>query len=97
MFITELSIKRPTVSWVMSLILIIFGLFVFWKLPVRELPNGIQPPVVQIQVDYKKSAAATIVDQEVTQVVEDVIGGAEGIKNIDSKSENGRKYNKCRI
>ena len=89
MFISELSIKRPTVSWVMSLILIIFGLFVFWKLPVRELPNGIQPPVVQIQVDYK-SAAASIVDQEVTQVVEDVIGGAEGIKNIDSKSENGR-------
>ncbi len=89
MFITELSIKRPAVSWVMSLILIVFGLFVFWKLPVRELPNGIQPPVIQIQVDYK-SAAASIVDQEVTQVVEDVIGGAEGIKNIDSKSENGR-------
>ena len=89
MFITELSIKRPTVSWVMSLILIVFGLFVFWKLPVRELPNGIQPPVVQVQVDYK-SASASIIDQEVTQVVEDVIGGAEGIKNIDSKSENGR-------
>ncbi|MBD1135556.1 efflux RND transporter permease subunit [Pelagibacterales bacterium SAG-MED47] len=89
MFITELSIKRPTVSWVMSLILIIFGLFVFWKLPVRELPDGIQPPVVQIQVDYK-SAAASIIDQEVTQVLEDVVGGAEGIKNIDSKSENGR-------
>ncbi|AFS46839.1 integral membrane protein, AcrB/AcrD/AcrF family [alpha proteobacterium HIMB5] len=89
MYITELSIKRPTVSWVMSLILIIFGLFVFWKLPVRELPDGIQPPVVQIQVDYK-SAASDIVDQEVTQVIEDVIGGAEGIKNIDSKSENGR-------
>ena len=33
--------------------MIIFGLFVFWKLPVRELPDGIQPPVVQIQVDYK--------------------------------------------
>ena len=73
----------------MSLILIVFGLFVFWKLPVRELPNGIQPPVVQVQVDYK-SASASIIDQEVTQVVEDVIGGAEGIKNIDSKSENGR-------
>ena len=89
MFISELSIKRPTVSWVMSLILIVFGLFVFWKLPVRELPNGIQPPVVQVQINYN-SAAAAIVDQEVTQVVEDVIGGAEGIKNIDSKSENGR-------
>ena len=89
MFITELSIKRPAFSWVMSLILIVFGLFVFWKLPVRELPNGIQPPVVQVQINYK-SASASIVDQEVTQVVEDVIGGAEGIKNIASKSENGR-------
>ena len=89
MFITELSIRRPVVSWVMSLILIVFGLFVFWKLPVRELPSGIQPPVVQVQVNYN-SAAAPIVNQEVTQVLEDVIGGAEGIKNIDSKSENGR-------
>ena len=89
MFITELSIRRPVVSWVMSLILIVFGLFVFWKLPVRELPSGLQPPVVQVQVDYT-SAAAPIVDQEVTQVLEDVIGGAEGIKNIDSKSSNGR-------
>ena len=89
MFITDISIRRPVVSWVMSLILITFGIFVFWKLPVRELPAGIQPPVVQVQVDYS-SAAAPIVDQEVTQVIEDVIGGAEGIKNIDSKSENGR-------
>ena len=89
MFITDLSIRRPVVSWVMSLILVTFGIFVFWKLPVRELPAGIQPPVVQVQVDYS-SAAAAIVDQEVTQVIEDVIGGAEGIKNIDSKSENGR-------
>ena len=89
MYITEVSIRRPVVSWVMSLILIVFGIFVFWKLPVRELPSGIQPPVVQIQVDYK-SASAPIIDQEVTQVIEDVVGGAEGIKNIDSISENGR-------
>ena len=89
MLITELSIRRPVVSWVMSLILIVFGLFVFWKLPVRELPSGLQPPVVQVQVDYT-SASAPIIDQEVTQVLEDVIGGAEGIKNIDSKSSNGR-------
>ena len=89
MYITEVSIRRPVVSWVMSLILIVFGIFVFWKLPVRELPSGIQPPVVQIKVEYK-SASAPIVDEEVTQVIEDVIGGAEGIKNIDSKSENGK-------
>ncbi len=89
MFITDLSIRRPVVAWVMSLILIVFGIFVFWKLPVRELPTGIQPPVVQIKVDYK-SASAPIINQEVTQVIEDVVGGAEGIKNIDSISESGR-------
>ena len=88
MYITELSIRRPVVAWVMSLVLIVFGIFVFSELPVRELPKGLQPPVVQIKVDYK-SASAPIIDQEVTQVIEDVIGGAEGIKNIDSSSENG--------
>ena len=88
MYITDVSIRRPVVAWVMSLILVVFGIFVFSKLPVRELPDGLQPPVVQIKVDYK-SASAPIIDQEVTQVIEDVVGGTEGIKNIDSKSENG--------
>ena len=88
MYLTEVSIRRPVVAWVMSLVLIVFGIFVFTELPVRELPDGLQPPVVQIKVDYK-SASADIIDQEVTQVLEDVIGGAEGIKNIDSSSENG--------
>ena len=89
MYITEVSIRRPVVAWVLSLILILFGLFVYSEVPVRELPDGLQPPVVQVKVNYK-SASAPIIDQEITQVIEDVIGGAEGIKNIDSKSENGR-------
>ena len=89
MYITELSIKRPVVAWVFSLILIVFGIFVFSKLPVRELPSGIQPPIVQIKVDYK-SASADIVDEEITTKIEEVIGGAENIKNIDSKSEYGK-------
>jgi len=89
MYITDVSIRRPVVAWVMSLILVLFGIFVFWQLPLRELPSGLQPPVVQIKVEYK-SASAPIIDEEVTQVIEDVIGGAEGVKNIDSKSENGK-------
>ena len=89
MYITELSIRRPVVAWVLSLILIVFGIFVFSKLPVRELPSGIQPPVVQVKVDYK-SASADIIDEEVTTKIEEVIGGAEGIKNIDAKSEYGK-------
>ena len=89
MYLTDVSIRRPAFAWVLSLILVVFGIFVFWKLPVRELPSGLQPPVVQVQVEYA-SASAPIVDESVTQVLEDVIGGAEGIKNIDSKSENGK-------
>jgi len=89
MFITDLSIRRPVVSAVFSMILVVFGLFVFWKLPVRELPSGLQPPVVQVQVDYQ-GASAEIISSEVVEIIEDVIGGAEGIKNIDSTAENGR-------
>jgi len=89
MFITDLSIRRPVVSAVFSMILVVFGLFVFWKLPVRELPAGLQPPVVQVQIDYQ-GASAEIVSSEIVEIIEDVIGGAEGIKNIDSTSENGR-------
>ena len=89
MFITDLSIRRPVVSAVFSMILVVFGLFVFWKLPVRELPSGLQPPVVQIQIDYL-CASAVIISSVIVEILEDVIGGAEGIKNIDSTSENGR-------
>ena len=89
MFITDLSIRRPVVSAVFSMILVVFGLFVFWKLPVRELPSGLQPPVVQVQVDYQ-GASVEIISSEIIEIIEDVIGGAEGIKNIDSTSENGR-------
>ena len=60
MFITDLSIRRPVVSAVFSMILVVFGLFVFWKLPVRELPSGLQPPVVQVQVDYQGASAEII-------------------------------------
>ena len=87
MYITEVSIRRPVVAWVLSLILIVFGLFVYSEVPVRELPDGLQPPVVQVKVDYK-SASAPIIDQEITQVIEDVIGAED--KKYDSKSENGR-------
>ena len=79
MFITDLSIRRPVVSAVFSMILVVFGLFVFWKLPVRELPSGLQPPVVQVQVDYQ-GASAEIISSEIVEIIEDVIGGAEGIK-----------------
>jgi len=89
MYITELSIKRPVVASVFSMILVVFGLFVFSKLPVRELPSGLQPPVIQVQVDYE-GASAEIISSEIVEILEDVIGGVEGIKHIDSTAQVGR-------
>ncbi len=85
MFLTDLSIKRPVVASVMSLILVIFGLVTFQEIPTDELPD-VQPPVVTIQTDYK-GASAEIVDTQITQKIEDFIGGTPGLETIDSFSE----------
>ena len=59
MFLTDLSIKRPVVASVMSLVLVIFGLVTFQEIPTDELPD-VQPPVVTIQTDYKGASAEII-------------------------------------
>ena len=71
------------------MILVVFGLFVFSKLPVRELPSGLQPPVIQVQVNYE-GASAEIISSEIVEILEDVIGGVEGVKHIDSTAQIGR-------
>ena len=85
MFLTDLSIKRPVVASVMSLVLVIFGLVTFQEIPTDELPD-LQPPVVTIQTEYK-GASAEIVDTQITQKIEDFVGGTPGLETIDSFSE----------
>ena len=85
MFLTDLSIKRPVVASVMSLVLVIFGLFTFNQIPTDELPD-VQPPVVTIQTEYK-GASAEIIDTQITQKIEDFVGGTPGLETIDSFSE----------
>jgi hydrophobe/amphiphile efflux-1 (HAE1) family protein len=85
MFLTDLSIKRPVVASVMSIVLVIFGLVTFQEIPTDELPD-VQPPVVTIQTDYK-GASAEIIDTQITQKIEDFVGGTPGLETIDSFSE----------
>ncbi len=85
MFLTDLSIKRPVVASVMSIVLVIFGLITFQDIPTDELPD-VQPPVVTIQTDYK-GASAEIIDTQITQKIEDFVGGTPGLETIDSFSE----------
>jgi len=72
----------------MSIILIIFGLVIFNKIAVRELPD-IDPSIVTVRTVYK-GASAEIVDSQITQKIEDIVGGTPGLATIDSRSEDGR-------
>lgn len=88
MLLTDISIKRPVFATVMSIVLVIFGLVVFKNIPVRELPN-IDPSIVTVRTLYA-GASAEIVDSQITQILEDAVGGTEGILNITSTSVDGQ-------
>lgn len=88
MFLTDISIKRPVFATVMSLALVLFGIVTFNKIPLRELPD-VETAKVSVSVDYK-GASASIIDSQITQKVEDRVGGTPGLINISSKSQDER-------
>ncbi|OBT11663.1 multidrug transporter AcrB [Shewanella sp. UCD-FRSSP16_17] len=88
MILTDISVKRPVLASVISILIIILGLVSFEKLPLREYPN-IDPPVVSIDTRYR-GASATVVESRITQLIEDRISGVEGIKHVSSTSRDGR-------
>ena len=84
MQLPELCIRRPVFATVMSLVLLLVGLVSYGRLTVREYPN-IDEPVVSISTSYP-GASATIVESQVTQVLEGSVAGIEGIDTIESTS-----------
>ncbi len=88
MKLSDISIKRPVLAVVMSLLLIVLGVMSFLRLTVRELPN-IDPPIVSVEVTYP-GASAAVVETRITQILEDALAGIEGIRTIQSQSRNGR-------
>ena len=84
MTLIDVSIKRPVLATVLSSVLVIFGIFAYRTLPVREYPD-IDPPKVSVSTTYR-GASAPIIETQVTQVIEDAIAGIEGIKTIESTS-----------
>ncbi|MFK0573186.1 efflux RND transporter permease subunit [Endozoicomonas sp.] len=87
MILSDLSIKRPIFATVVSLLLITFGVISFNLLPVRELPD-ITPPSVMVSTSYN-GASAEVIESKITNVIEDQLGGIEGVRFIDSTSRNG--------
>ena len=88
MILSDVSVRRPVLASVLSLLLIAFGLVAYERLPLREFPD-IDPPVVSVETSYP-GASANVVETRITQLVEDRISGVEGIRTIASVSEDGR-------
>lgn len=88
MRLSDLSVRRPVLAMVMSALLIVLGALAFFQLPLRELPD-IDPPIVSIETAYR-GASAAVVESRITQIIEDVVSGIEGIQTVQSTSENGR-------
>lgn len=87
MILSEISIKRPVLATVMSLLILLIGAVSYERLTVREYPK-IDVPVVTVETQYP-GASASIIESQVTQIIEDSLSGIEGIDFIKSISRSG--------
>jgi len=84
MILSDISIRRPVLATVMSLLIVLVGLISFDRLPVREYPN-IDAPVVSVRTVYP-GASAAVMESQITDPLEDSLSGIEGIRTIKSVS-----------
>lgn len=87
MKLSKVSIERPVLATVMSLVIVLFGIISFTQLPVREYPD-IDPPVVSVVSPYR-GASSNVVETEITDVLEEQFATLEGVKTIKSSSREG--------
>lgn len=88
MSLSSLSIRRPVLSIVMSLVIVLLGVIGFTFLGVREYPS-IDPPIITVGVSYV-GANADIIESQITEPLEESINGIAGIRSITSVSRDGR-------
>jgi multidrug efflux pump len=86
--LSDLSVRRPVLAGVMAILISLIGLIAFVSLPVREYPD-VDPPVVSVETDYT-GASASVVENRITEVIEERLAGIEGLKTITSRSRDGR-------
>ncbi|NLH62042.1 MAG: efflux RND transporter permease subunit [Ignavibacteriales bacterium] len=88
MSLSSISIQRPVLAIVMSVVLVIFGFIGASFLGVREYPN-IDPPIITVSCSFT-GANAEIIESQITEPLEESINGVAGIKSITSTSRDGR-------
>lgn len=88
MSLSTLSIKRPVLTIVLNLMLILFGIIGYTFLGVREFPS-IDPAQISVQTNYS-GANADIIESQITEPLEKAVNSIDGIRNISSSSSSGR-------
>jgi multidrug efflux pump len=88
MNVSELSIKRPVLSTVFVLVIFLFGIIGYYSLGVREYPN-VDIPIITVDVTYP-GANAHVIENQITEPLEQNINGIPGIRSLSSVSSQGR-------
>ena len=86
--LSTISINRPVLAIVMSLVIILFGVIGFTFLGVREFPS-VDPPIVTVSTNYV-GANADVIESQITEPLEEAVNGIPGIRGITSTSREGR-------
>ena len=84
-------IDRPVFAWVIAIIIMLAGSLAIWTLPVSQYPN-IAPPSVRIQAKYP-GASAKVIEDSVTQIIEQNMKGLDGLLYFSSTSEGSGRAN----
>ena len=87
MKLSEISVRRPVLAIVISLLLMIFGMVSLDRLAVREYPD-VDRPVISIRTDFDGASPETM-DQEVTENIEGAVARVSGVQSISSESSFG--------
>lgn len=87
MNISELSIRRPVLATVFTLIILLFGVIGYFSLGVREYPS-VDNPVISVTCSYP-GANADVIENQITEPLEQNINGIPGIRSLTSVSQQG--------
>jgi multidrug efflux pump len=88
MSLSSVSIRRPVLAIVMSIIIVVFGILSYTYLGVREYP-AVDPPIITVSTTYV-GANADVIESQITEPLEDQINGIAGIRSLTSVSRDGR-------
>jgi len=88
MNISSVSINRPVLATVISLLIVLFGIIGYTFLGIREFPS-VDPPVVTVTTNYI-GANADVIESQITEPLEESINGIAGIRSLTSISSDGR-------